>query len=176
MELKPQELLVLFKVAAHTQRQWTYAALGEELYLSAAEVHASVRRAVFAGLAVSTDRRRWSPVGPALLEFAVHGARYAFPVELGAVKRGVPTSFGAAPLAELIVSKPGELPVWPHLQGAAKGPSVSPIYKTAPQAALIDPALHQMLALLDALRMGRQRERALAGKLLAERLNQRHAA
>jgi hypothetical protein len=110
-----------------------------------------------------------------LLEFAVHGARYAFPAIVGAAKRGVPTSFGAAPLASLINSTPGNVPVWPYPEGAARGPSLTPIYRTAPQAALADPVLHEWLALLDALRSGRARERELAQKLLSERLLSPHA-
>jgi len=92
------------------------------------------------------------------------------------VKRGVPTSFGAAPLSSLIAGKAGDAPVWPHPQGTARGPSVAPIYRTVAQACMADPALHQMLALLDALRIGRSRERALAQKLLTERLHLGHAA
>lgn len=176
MELKPQELLVLFKAAADPQRRWTYAALALALAMSPAEVHASVKRAVKAGLAVSRGRGDWSPLRPALLEFAVHGARYAFPADMGTVKRGVPTSFGAAPLVSMISSQPGEAPVWAHPQGSVRGPALSPIYRTAPESALADPALHELLALLDALRTGRSRERSLAQKLLAERLDASHAA
>ncbi|MBI2382828.1 MAG: MarR family transcriptional regulator [Gammaproteobacteria bacterium] len=175
MELKPQELLVLLKVAAHPGVPWTYAALSHSLSLSPGEAHASVRRAIFAGLAVARDRRNWSPVRPALIEFAVHGVRYAFPAEIGAAKRGIPTAYGAEPLASLVNSPPAENPVWAHPQGAAKGPTISPIYRTAPLAAMADPHLHQLLALLDALRVGRQRERALAAKLFADRLNSRDA-
>lgn len=176
MELKPQELLVLFKVAAYPPRPWTYAELGEALYLSTGEAHASVKRAKVAGLAVATEGNRWTPVRSALLEFAVHGARYAFPAIVGPVKRGVPTSYGTAPLAALINSNPDNLPVWPHPQGSVRGPSLSPIYRTAPQAALADPVLHEWLALLDALRAGRARERDLARELLGERLrNDGHA-
>lgn len=51
-------------------------------------------------------------------------------------------------------------------EAAPKGPTLSPLYRTAPQAALADPALHRLLALLDALRMGRARGRALAADLL----------
>ena len=36
MELKPQDLLVLLKVAAHPPQRWTYAALGEALAMSEA--------------------------------------------------------------------------------------------------------------------------------------------
>jgi hypothetical protein len=166
MELKPQDLLVLLKVAAHPRQRWTYAALGEALSMSASEVHASVRRAVVAGLAVVRGRGDWSPVRPALLEFAVHGVRYVWPAVTGAVKRGVPTGFGAEPLLGQITAPPGEAPVWAHAGGSVKGPSLSPLYRTVPQAALADPALHRLLALQDALRAGRARERTLAARLL----------
>jgi len=115
-------------------------------------------------------------VRSALPEFAVHGVRYAFPATLGPVKRGVATSFGAPPLASRISSAPGEAPVWAHPRGEVRGPSVSPICLSAPDAALIDPKLYQLLALLDALRTGRARERELAKKLLAEALGKADAA
>jgi hypothetical protein len=176
MELRPQDLLVLFKAAAHPQRRWTYAALGEALSMSASEVHASVKRAVAGGLAVVRGRGDWVPVRPALLEFAVHGVRYVWPAEAGPAKRGVPTSFGAEPLVGQITSGPGEAPVWAHPKGSAKGPTLSPIYRTAPQAALGDPALHRLLGLQDALRAGRARERALAAELLRKELGGPDAA
>lgn len=176
MELKPQDLLVLFKVAAHPGQRWTYAALGEALTLSASEAHASVKRAVAAGLAVMRGRGDWSPLRPALLEFAVHGVRYVWPAQPGPVKRGVPTSFGLAPLAGKISAAAGEAPVWVHPAGKAKGPSLSPIYRSAPQAALVDPALHRLLALQDAIRAGRARERSLAADLLAKELESMDAA
>lgn len=176
MELKPQDLLVLLKAAAHPGTRWTYAGLAEALSMSASEVHASVKRAVASGLASSAGRGEWSPVLPALQEFVLHGVRYVWPAELGTAKRGIPTSFGAAPLADKLTAAPGEAPVWPDPGGTAKGPSVSPIYRTAPQAALADPALHRLLALLDALRIGRARERALAAQLLLQELEIAHAA
>ncbi len=171
MELKPQDLLVLFKVAAHPQRRWTYAALGEALSMSASEVHASVKRAVVSELAVVRGRGDWSPMRAALLEFAVHGVRYVWPTQAGPVKRGVPTSIGTEPLAGLIRAATGEAPVWAHASGSAKGPSLSPLYRTVPQAALADPVLHRLLALQDALRAGRARERALAAEWLERELS-----
>lgn len=174
MDLKPQDLLVLLKVAAHPPQRWTYAALGEALAMSASETHASVKRAVAAGLAVAPSRGEWSPVRPNLLEFVLHGARYVWPATPGPVKRGVPTAFGAEPLASQLAVAAGEAPVWAHPQGQAKGPTLSPLYRTAPQAALADPGLHRLLALLDALRTGRARERALAAKLMEAELMRSH--
>lgn len=167
MDLKPQELLVLLKVCAHPDRKYTFAALAQELVMSAAEVHASVKRAIGAGLVNQRGRGDWSPIRPALQEFLVHGARYAFPAEVGPVKRGVPTAYGAEPLASQLQNK-GDVPVWAHPEGSARGPSISPIYRTAPAAAIADPALHRLLALLDGLRIGRARERELAASLLSE--------
>lgn len=57
----------------------------------------------------------------ALIEFSVHGARYAFPAVLGASKRGVPTSFGALPLSTEISSALGEAPVWSGPRGKIRG-------------------------------------------------------
>ena len=136
MELKPQDLLVLLKVAAHPPQRWTYAALGEALTMSASEAHASVKRAVACGLAVAPARGEWSPVRPSLLEFLLHGARYVWPAAPGPVKRGVPTAFGAEPLVGKLSVAPGEARVWAHPAGSAKGPTLSPLYRTAPQAAL----------------------------------------
>lgn len=172
MELKPQDLLVLLKVAAHPPQRWTYAALGAALFISASETHASVKRAVASGLAVAPARGAWSPVRPSLLEFVLHGVRYIWPATMGPIKRGVPTAFGAEPLASQLTVVPGEAPVWAHPAGSAKGPTLSPLYRTAPQAALADPALHRLLALLDALRTGRARERALAAMLMKAELMQ----
>ncbi|RYF43790.1 MAG: MarR family transcriptional regulator, partial [Comamonadaceae bacterium] len=62
-----------------------------------------------------------------------------------------------------------------HPEGKAKGPTLSPLYRTAPQAALADPSLHRLLALLDALRTGRARERNLAAQLLEAELMRSHA-
>ena len=176
MELKPQDLLVLFKRVANPGQSWTYANLGRILGLSASQVHRSVQRATEAGLAVSKGRGAWDVVPEALTEFAVHGVRYAFPAKMGANRRGIPTSFGASPLSAQINAAPGEAPVWPHAQGEARGPSLSPLHEHVPEAALADPALYELLALVDAMRTGRSRERTLAQKLLSDRLRLSHAS
>ena len=73
-------------------------------------------------------------------------------------------------MASQLAVASGDSPVWAHPEGRAKGPTLSPLYRTAPDAALADPALHRLLALLDALRTGRARERSLAGKLMEAEL------
>jgi hypothetical protein len=105
-----------------------------------------------------------------LLEFLLHGVRYVFPAEKGSPTRGVPTSYAAAPLRKSIADA-GELPpVWPYADGPVRGYSFTPLHKNVPQAALEDERLYELLALVDALRDGRARERELAVKELTKRL------
>jgi hypothetical protein len=51
-----------------------------------------------------------------------------------------------------------------------RGESVSPIYKTAPFAAERDPKLYELLVLVDGIRIGRPRVRAVAADLLQREL------
>ncbi|MDX2279082.1 MAG: hypothetical protein NW218_05815 [Saprospiraceae bacterium] len=60
--------------------------------------------------------------------------------------------------------------VWPTEIGTIKGQSIEPLYAGAPAAAAEDPVLYEMLALIDALRVGQARERILATKALKNRI------
>jgi hypothetical protein len=62
------------------------------------------------------------------------------------------------------------LPVWPYADGPVRGYSFAPLHKNVPQAALEDSKLYELLALVDALRDGRAREREMAGRELKKRL------
>jgi hypothetical protein len=60
--------------------------------------------------------------------------------------------------------------VWPAAEGTVRGDSLTPLYPAAVGLPTRDPALYEILTLVDAIRVGRARERALARKLLPERL------
>jgi hypothetical protein len=107
----------------------------------------------------------------ALEEFLLHGLKYAFPAERGEVTRGMPTSYAAPPLKDAIASGDELPPVWPWRDGDTRGIALQPLYKTAPVAALQDPFLYELLALVDAIRDGRARERKIAEKELINRLH-----
>ena len=62
-------------------------------------------------------------------------------------------------------------PVWPDPEGRVQGVSVQPLYASVPGAARRDPELYHLLALVDSLRIGRARERALAEKEISQHLN-----
>src|SRR5262249_9481900 len=107
----------------------------------------------------------------ALLEFIVHGVKYAFPAERGALTRGMRTAHGAAPLAKAFAATSEPPPVWPDAQGDARGEALEPLYKSVPAAARADAELYEWLVLVDAIRAGRARERELATKELRKRLS-----
>lgn len=158
----------MLKLAVAENGERTFPVLAVALGMSASEVHAAVKRATKSGL---VDQATRSVKKNALLEFLVHGVRYAFPPEWQGVTRGVATSYAAAPLNAHFA--PGELPpVWPHAHGTVRGEGLAPLYRSAPEAAMRDPILHEWLALVDAVRAGRARERQLASKELARRLAQ----
>ena len=134
--------------------------------MSASEVHAAVRRLAEAGLIDAVPR---SPRRGPLLEYLVHGVRYAFPAKRGTLTRGIPTSYAAAPLSEEFASE--DLPpVWPDPEGKVRGYALEPLYSSVPQAAKNDPQLYQLLALVDAIRDGRARERQRAVEELKKQL------
>lgn len=109
---------------------------------------------------------------PQLLEFLVHGVRYAYPVERGSLTRGVPTAHGAPPLRDKIrTSASDALPVWPDPEGTVRGEAWSPLYPSVPAATRRDAALYEALALLDAIRGGRARERSIAVEELKRRFS-----
>ena len=60
--------------------------------------------------------------------------------------------------------------VWPHPEGEVRGESIEPLYPSAVDAARRDSRLYECLALVDALRIGRAREKKLAIDQLTVRL------
>ena len=165
--LKSQDILVCLKLLDAPAGERSFSRLAEALGLSTSEVHAAVRRAERSGLVDAESRavRR-----DALLEFLVHGLRYVFPPEWRGVTRGIPTSFAAPPLAKDFAA--ADLPpVWPHPEGTARGEGLAPLYKSAPKAALRDSQLYEWLALVDAVRAGRARERRRATQEIERRLH-----
>ena len=167
--LRPQDLVVLLRLALAPGEMPTYAALAAELGMTASEIHAALERAVLARL---TRKDAGKPVvlREALKKFVTHGACYAFPVLRGEATRGLPTGYAAPPLKDRIV-QPNELPpVWPHKKGEVRGMAFYPLYPTVPEAAGRNPDLYELLALFDAIRGGSARERTLAVELMAKRL------
>lgn len=165
MIAKSVDVVVLLKLLLKEGPK-TYDQLSKELGISASEIHAAVRRCADAGLLEPSSR---TPLRKPLEEYLLHGVRYAFPAKPGPLTRGTPTGYAAPPLADHISSN--DLPpVWPDPEGETKGYAVEPLYRAVPKAARSDPKLYELLALVDAIRGGRARERKLAEEELKKRL------
>ena len=173
MVLKPQDVVVAVRLLERSgnMSRPPFAQIAADLKMAASEVHAACKRCQAAHL-LSPPELGDRPNIPALEEFLLHGVKYAFPAERGEPTRGVPTGYAASPLANLIVSGDDLPPVWPYPEGPAKGVAFEPLYKTVPFAALRDKFLYECLALIDALRDGRIREKKIAEKELRTRLRQ----
>ncbi len=168
ISLKPQDVVVLLKRLLAGQARATMAQMAFALGISASEVHAGLRRLRAAGLLGPGGEVNLS----AAEEFLIHAVKYAFPPQRGELTRGVVTAFAAPPLNAHIAPGTDPPPVWPHPEGTTRGVTLVPLYRAVPGAALRDPALHALLALVDAIRAGRARERRLAEEALRQRLQE----
>lgn len=193
MELRPQDVVVVLKLLASDFGPWSYAKLGQELGMSASHVFASVGRAESARLLTAFNLSASpSHQGPGILqefpvpnrsnlkEFLIHGVKYAFPAERGGPTRGIPTAEAAPPLSQYFPQHFPLPPVWPYAgddERATRGIGFFPLYKNVPEAALRhlrdrnDPTLYELLALVDAIREGRAREREIAIRELTARID-----
>ncbi|TKD66793.1 MarR family transcriptional regulator [Flavobacterium sp. ASW18X] len=163
--MTPLDLVILLKIASYKDVSWFQQDLASELGISQSEVSKSLNRSKYAGLLLPNGK---NILPMAFLEFLRYGLPYVFPVKPGPVVRGLPTSHSAKPLSDDIQSS--EAYVWPYGKGTVRGHSIVPLYPTVPEAALKDENLYELLALVDALRVGRAREKELAIKALKHHL------
>jgi hypothetical protein len=165
--LKPQDIFVLLALVARDDDEWTYDRLSSELGMSPSQVFASLERCEAAELFVKDGRR---VIVRNLLEFVVHGIRYAFAVEPGKLVRGVSADWQAPGLSDLMAGG-SEVRVWPSASGEVRGQAVEPLHASVPDAVLENPLLHALLALADIIRVGSARERRVASDELTRRLS-----
>ncbi len=164
--IKPQDIFVALRLVLK-RAPGTYANLGAELGMSASEVHGAVRRLQEARLVNPNSQ---SVRREELLRFLVNGVPYVFPAQAKEVTRGLPTAWGHPVLASRFADSTEPPPVWPSAEGNVRGVAVKPLYPSVPQAVASDPELYTLLALVDALRVGRARERNLAQAELTKRI------
>ena len=174
MVLKPQDVLVALKAALLPPGVlFRFSEVARGLGLSRSEVHAAVGRCLSAKLMNRIPHRVDSAVAANrtnLLEFLLHGVRYAYPAQVGGVTRGIPTGYAAPVLREHFASTETLPPVWPHSAGAVRGRAFAPLYPSVPTASATDPTLYAAIALVDAIRAGSARDRELSERLLTEML------
>lgn len=161
--LKPQDIAVALRLAEMPEA--SYEALGADLAMSPSTAHESVERLQLAGL-LRPDSRQINR--HFLMEFLEHGVRYTFPAKLQANARGVPTAYSGPLLAKEFISD--DTIVWPDGKGTVMGQAITPLYKKAAELAYKCPPVYELLTLVDAIRIGRSREKRTAVEKLKERL------
>lgn len=167
--LKPQDILVLLKLVAIDNGEWSFGGLAVELGMSSSEVHAACNRALEAKLAIKQSGKV-IPLRQNLKSFIVNGLPFVFYPVRGELVRGMPTGHGAEPLAKLMGEDGEPVPVWPDPEGSVRGISFKPLFKAVPKAAKKDQKLYKLLVLVDAIRAGNTRERKIAIDLLEKEL------
>ena len=163
--MRPQDVVILLKVAALGKSQWRSKDLAYSLNISASEVSESLNRSAIAGL---LDKDKKQLMRKSFMEFLEYGLKYVFPAIPGRITRGFPTAYSASPLKKEIASN--DKLVWPNPEGNVRGQSIMPLYPAAVKAVVNDTALYELLALVDAVRIGKARERTIAVKILRKRI------
>ncbi len=164
--MKPQDILLLLKLISINNSAWKQKDVAVALGMSQSEVSESVARSQYSGLLDPTGKK---VMRLALMEVLQFGVKYVFPQQPGPIVRGIPTSHSASPLKEQIQST--EEYVWPYFKGTVRGQSIIPLYSSVPEAALRDNQLYELLALVDAIRVGKARERNIAIEELKHRIS-----
>jgi predicted transcriptional regulator len=163
--MRPHDIAVLLKIAAKGDEVWYMKDIAYELGISASEISESINRSMIAGL-IAQDKKRI--MKSAILEFLEYGIKYVYPVRPGAIKRGMLTAHSAAPLnGEL---RNDDLYVWSYSKGKVRGQEIEPLHPKIPEACEKDTEFYTLMALTDAIRVGRAREVNLAMKFLKELL------
>lgn len=182
--MKPQDIVILAKLLSFNKKKksWTQASLAQELCLSSSQVNYALKRLREAKLVVSVSKNNDSekklvPIIRSCEEFLIHGVKFAFPPEFGSQGPGIPTAYAAPPLNEIIVSGDDLPPVWPAIgNGCVRGIELKPLYHCVAKSLMKypDQFFYELLALLDALRSGRARERNIGMEKISKMLKEEY--
>jgi hypothetical protein len=168
--LQPLDVMVVLALAsaASDQPKPTVRSLAAALEVSSSAVHRSLRRLVARSLVVDEpDGRRLNRLH--VRNFLIHGVPWIAPAALGKIVLGVPTAHAASPLSERLRGDDDPV-VIPLDEGPVRGRAVRPLVPSAGRVAARDPRLHELLAIVDGIRIGGAREREVATAELEARI------
>ena len=163
--MRPHDIVILLKIASKGRQNWFMKDLAFELGISASEISESINRSVIAGL-ISSNKKSLKKL--ALLDFLKAGLRYVYPQKPGPMVRGIGPAHSAPPLNNQISSE--EPYVWPFAKGNVRGQAIEPLHLKIPEACLRDSKFYELIALADAIRVGKVREQKIAIELIKERI------
>ena len=159
--MRTQDIAILLKIVAIGNKHWNLMELSSKLYISISEVSESLNRSKLSKL-ISNSKKEVNLLN--LLEFLVLGIKYVFPQSPGTLLRGIPTAHSHPVLSNYVVS---EIPfVWPDPEGKILGLAIEPLYSNLTQAIKTDNTYYELMALVDAIRVGKTRESEFSVKKL----------
>jgi hypothetical protein len=164
--MRPQDIVVLIKILSFRQSDWRNVNIANSILLSASEVSEALNRCKIAGL-IDSKKRKVNI--NSFMEFLIYGLKYVFPVQPGAIVKGIPTAHSASPVKEHIASG-NDVYVWPYAKGTQRGQAIEPLYKNLPKAVENDALFYEFLSIIDTIRVGRVREIEIAIEELKKRL------
>lgn len=163
MVLRPHDVCVALQLVLSPEAD--FRSLASNVGLSLGETHNATKRLQAAQLVLSHRR---AANRPRLLEFVLAGVPYAFPGELGPETLGVFTAHSGPALRDEILAE--DAVVWPSASGTERGAALAPLCPRAAELPEKNARLYRWLTAIDALRVGRARERKLAREILEDEL------
>ena len=165
--LKPQDIFLLVKFNLLTEPQ-TQVGLATDLFISASEVNAGIKRLLQAHL-LKVKSDYWQVDQKSMMDFLVYGLVFCFPAQRGEPTVGVRVDpeWGRFKSRSTWLEM---LPVWPDAEGKQSGFSLKPLYHSVPKACRCDFALYQWLMVIDTLRDWQNPNRSIAKAWLKSQL------
>jgi DNA-binding transcriptional ArsR family regulator len=167
--IQPLDVLVLLKLIAADGKSLSVRKLADSLGgVSKSTVEVALQRlTAHALLRQSEGKRQINRLAARdLLEKAI---QWIAPAVIGRFELGLATAHAAQPLADRLRGDADPV-VMPIAEGPMRGRAVTPLHPAAPGAAQSDPKLHELLSLVDALRIGGARDREAAMAELRSRI------
>lgn len=166
--IKPHDIVVLLKLLCRGKGGWKYESLEQELTLSKSAIFRSLNRCANAKFISSNPFQQFYIKN--LSEFLIHGIQYVFVAEPGKTTRGIATAHSASPLNKVIVSEK-DVYIWAYAKGNLRGQAIEPLIKHAAEIVKTDNDLYELMTLIDAIRVGKTREKQIAATILTEKLD-----
>lgn len=168
--LKPQDIYLLVKLNL-LQEPKTQIAIAMDLFISASEVNAGIKRLSQARL-IEAKGDFWQIKKKAMLNCFIYGLPHFFPANRGEPTLGmrVKPEWGKLTQQATIIDVN---PVWPDSERNHKGFLLKPLYHSVPKACRCDYLLYQWLMMVDVLRDAENPNQKLAQQWLRQQLSSR---
>jgi len=139
------------------------------LIISNSEVSESLERSRMTGLL--SDCKTRVMMAP-LLEFIEYGIQYVFPALPGPIGNGIRVRLDQTSS----LSRGSDIPfVWRHSSDQIMGQTIQPLYPSIPKAVTAQPVFHNIIGLVDMIRIGDLSSRDKLVRMLKRALNIRRA-